>query len=410
MGYEFYLPRIDKLYLDKYGNFIVEKGISAKYPKAPTKNDALLEIATINLPPFLYTPQNASITLIDNRRFTMRDIGNIEDRVENLERVTSLSLLELNTQTLQIRDADGRNRFKSGFFVDDFKNYSLIDRPLSSIQINPTAEELIPIISRNSLKSQIALTENIIPQSLDFTDNADLLDPNIQKTGDSITLAYDEIDWIEQPIATTTENVNPFNVVVYTGNIELNPAVDTWVRTIQLPDRSIRTSTNRSRTLTQNLTSSINLNLGTAQIQGQTTNVRVGRQDGGVLTRTSTRTTTRNRNLSASSSSFDSSTTVDTISFDDISIRNEHISSSDETFMRSRNTEFLISNLKPSTRFYQFLDGNSSVDFIPKLIEISNSQSLANYGTANGSFQVGETVVGTLGSASINFRVATPNL
>ena len=137
-----------------------------------------------------------------------------------------------------------------------------------------------------------------------------VVDPNVQKTGNSVTLRYDEIDWIEQPIATTVENVNPFNVVVYTGNIELNPAVDTWVRTIQLPDRSIRTSTNRSRTLTQNQTSSINLNLGTAQIQGQTTNVRVGRQDGGVLTRTSTRTTTRNRNLSASSSSFDSSTTV----------------------------------------------------------------------------------------------------
>jgi len=414
LGYEYYLPRIDKLYLDRYGSFIVEKGVSSKYPKAPTKNDALLEIATINLPPFLYTPQNASITLIDNRRFTMRDIGNIEDRVENLERITSLSLLELNTQTLQIRDADGRNRFKSGFFVDDFKNYSLIDRPLSSIQINPTAEELIPIISRNSIKSQIVLSDNITPQSVDFTDNADLLDPNVQKTGNSVTLRYDEIDWIEQPIATTVENVNPFNVVVYTGNIELNPAVDTWVRTIQLPDRSIRTSTNRSRTLTQNLTSSINLNLGTAQIQGQTTNVRVGRQDGGVLTRTSTRTTTRNRNLSASSSSFDSSTTVDTISFDDISIRNEHISSSDETFMRSRNTEFLISNLKPSTRFYQFLDGNSGVDFIPKLIEISNSTSLENYGTAEGSFQIGETVVGSAIGAggigpSISFRVATPN-
>ena len=169
VGYEYYLPRIDKLYIDKYGTFIVEKGISSKYPKAPTKNDALLEIASINLPPYLYVPQNASITLIDNRRFTMRDIGNIEDRVENLERITSLSLLELNTQALQIRDADGKNRFKSGFFVDDFKNYSLIDRPLSSIQINPTAEELIPIISRNSLKSQIAQIDDIIPQSLDFT-------------------------------------------------------------------------------------------------------------------------------------------------------------------------------------------------------------------------------------------------
>ena len=418
IGYEYYLPRIDKLYIDKYGTFIVEKGISSKYPKAPTKNDALLEIASINLPPYLYVPQNASISLIDNRRFTMRDIGNIEDRVENLERITSLSLLELNTQTLQIRDADGKNRFKSGFFVDDFKNYSLIDRPLSSIQINPTAEELIPIISRNSLKSQIVQIDDIVPQSLDFTSNFDLLDPNVQKTGDSVTLKYDEIDWIEQPIATTVENVNPFNVVVYTGNIELNPSVDTWVRTIQLPDRSISTSTNRSRTLTQNLTSNINLNLGTASIDGQTTNVNnlgnIGRRNINLRRTDVTRTNVRNQNLSASSSSFDSSTTVDTISFDDISIRNEHISSSDETFMRSRNTEFLISNLKPSTRFYQFLDGNSGVDFIPKLIEIANSESLATYGTANGSFVIGETVVGSAIGAggvgpSISFRVATPN-
>ena len=69
MGYDYYLPRIDKLYLDKYGTFIVEKGVSAKWPKAPVKNDDLLEIATINLPPYLYNPQNASLTLIDNKRF-----------------------------------------------------------------------------------------------------------------------------------------------------------------------------------------------------------------------------------------------------------------------------------------------------------------------------------------------------
>ena len=50
----------------------------------------------------------------------MRDIGKIEDRVENLETLTSLSLLELDTRTLQVRDADGLDRFKSGFFVDDF--------------------------------------------------------------------------------------------------------------------------------------------------------------------------------------------------------------------------------------------------------------------------------------------------
>ena len=42
----------------------------------------------------------------------MRDIGLIEDRIENLERVTTLSLLEVNTE-LHIRDTEGIDRFKS---------------------------------------------------------------------------------------------------------------------------------------------------------------------------------------------------------------------------------------------------------------------------------------------------------
>ena len=48
----------------------------------------------------------------DNVRFTMKDIGKLEDRIANLETTTSLSLLELDTKTLQIQDADGLSRFK----------------------------------------------------------------------------------------------------------------------------------------------------------------------------------------------------------------------------------------------------------------------------------------------------------
>ena len=415
IGYDYYLARIDKLYLNKYGQFIVEKGISSRFPKAPIKNDALLEIATINLPPYLYNPQDASLSLVDNRRYTMRDIGDIEDRVENLEEVTTLSLLELNTQSLQIQDADGRDRFKSGFFVDPFKDTSLIDGQLSSVEINPVANELTPIIARNSLKSQIAPSASITDQNLDLTDNFELLDPNVQKTGQSVTLKYDEIDWIEQPFATTVENVNPFNVVSYTGTVQLNPEVDTWVRTIQLPDRNIRVTTNRSRSITQNLTSRIRLNLGEARF----TNTRRETRGWGNNSRTRTIWTNREvERLRARSRSVSTATNVDTISFDDVNTRNELRSTTDETFMRSRNTEFRVSNLKPFTRFYQFLDGNSGVDFTPKLIEIANSSSLANSGTQGGTFEVGETVIGSIqtnfsgafGPTNfISFRVATSN-
>ena len=81
-----------------------------------------MDIATIELPAYLYDTDDAVIKVIDNRRYTMRDIGDLEDRIETLEITTSLSLLELDTKTFQVRDIDNLDRFKSGFFVDDFKD------------------------------------------------------------------------------------------------------------------------------------------------------------------------------------------------------------------------------------------------------------------------------------------------
>jgi len=410
LGYEYYLPRIDKVYLDKTGNFILEKGISSRDPKAPDKNDAVMEIATIKLPPYLYNPANATVTLMDNRRYTMRDIGLIEDRVENLERVTSLSLLEVNTQTLQIQDADGNNRFKSGFFVDDFKNYTFINRGLSSIRVNTAANELTPIVSRNSLKSQITPATSIIDEDLDLSVNFPLLDPNVVKTGKAVTLKYESIGWIEQAFATTVENVNPFNVIVYNGDVKLSPEIDNWVRTVQLPDKNIKITLNSSRTVTQNLTRNIavvrnpiNTNTSSRSITDVSL---VGRGLSGDEIRRLQNTTVVtgvNRSTSTSTQTSTNSSTSTTESFNTVSntdtaIRNVLVSSSNESFMRSRNTQFSASNVKPSTQFYQFLDGNSGVDFIPKLIEIRD---------VTKAFAVGETVIGSSGGNNlISFRVA----
>ena len=410
IGYDYYLPRIDKLYLDKFGKFILEKGVSARDPKAPNKNDAVMEIATINLPPYLYNPSDAVLSTVDNRRYTMRDIGLIEDRVENLERVTSLSLLEINTQTLQIQDSEGRDRFKSGFFVDDFKNYSLINKQLSNIRVNIVANELTPVSSRNSLKSQIAPAVAVNDEDLDLSENFELLDPNIQKTGNCVTLKYESIGWIEQAFATIVENVNPFNVIVYTGTVKLSPEIDTWVRTIQLPDKNISVTLNSSRTVVRNLTN--NVSITAAPIRTSSSNTvnlpAIFGQGNRVESRGSSTSTSESTSTSISRST-SSSTSFNTTSNTDVTNRNFLISSSNESFMRSRNTEFSASNLKPSTRFYQFLDGNSGVDFIPKLIEVANDSTLANYG-ASGSFSVGETVIGTFGGNNlISFRVATPN-
>jgi len=410
IGYEYYLPRIDKLYLDKFGKFILEKGISSRDPKAPNKNDAVMEIATIKLPPYLYNPSDAILSLVDNRRYTMRDIGLIEDRVENLERVTSLSLLEINTQTLQIQDSEGKNRFKSGFFVDDFKNYALINKRLSNIRVNTVANELTPITSRNSLKSQIAPATAVTDEDLDLSDNFELLDPNIQKTGNAVTLKYESIGWIEQAFATTVENVNPFNVIVYNGDLKLSPEIDTWVRTIRLPNKNITITVNSTRTLERNLVSNSFVTLTPIQTTSSSTVNLPQLRGGGTRTRTVSVVNTQSSSTATNTTS-DTTQSIDedTTSNTDTDIRNVLISSSRETFMRSRNTQFSASNLKPGTQFYQFLDGNSGVDFIPKLLEIANDSTLVNYG-ASGAFTVGETVIGTSnGNNLISFRIANSN-
>ena len=378
LGYNYYLPRIDKVYLNKLGEFYVEKGIPSSSPKAPVLADAVMELGTIFIPAYLYSTRDVRLSLVDNRRYTMRDIGKIENRVENLEKVTSLSLLELNTATLQIQDANNLNRFRTGFFVDDFRNSDRINTGVSLVEVDRESRTLTPIISKNSLANQLIPATQITDENLDLSTNFTLLDNNVQKTGNAVTLKYESIDWIEQPLATRVENVNPFHVVVYSGKISLSPQRDSWVRTVQLADRTVFVT--NTRTDVQESQQEFTQLVANPNLRGQT------------FVNTSQRLSTA------------TSQEVSTL----LSL-NGLASTKPESFMRSRNVEFSAVNLRPTERYYQFLDGNSGVHFIPKLLEIATDSNLSNYGSS-GAFVVGETVIGTYdGKNIISFRVAKSN-
>ena len=239
LGYSYFLPRIDKLILapgEGYeGDFAVVKGTSSKDPQEPSLLDGSMHIATIKLPAYLYDPNDAEIILVDNKRYTMRDIGRLEDRIENLEIVTSLNLLELDTKTLQIKDTTG-DRFKSGFFVDDFKDTLRFDlnNQDNTMNVDTISQEMIVPIDQYSNKPLLGVSESIDVTSADFSQNLTLLDTNVQKTGDLITLAYTEVKSdIGNEQASQVENVNPYEVVVRQGRVLLNPESDNWTRVIE---------------------------------------------------------------------------------------------------------------------------------------------------------------------------------
>ena len=53
---------------------------------------------------FMMQRREVNITFRANKRFTMKDIGVLENRIESLEETTSLSLLESKTESLVITD------------------------------------------------------------------------------------------------------------------------------------------------------------------------------------------------------------------------------------------------------------------------------------------------------------------
>ena len=224
--YKFYLPRIDKLTLNSNGIFDLILGEPSEVPVIPKISDEVLDIATVINSAYVFdVKKDIQIILTDNKRYTMSNLRDMEHRITNLEYYTTLSLLETSTKNLLIEDSQGFNRFKCGFFVDNFSTYntSSTSDPLFRAEIKNNT--LIPRKNKNEINLNLDATTNI------------------RTTGKHITLDYVEVIQQKQPFASRIVNVNPFNIVTWQGRLELNPNIDTW--TVNVPEDQFIADVNR---------------------------------------------------------------------------------------------------------------------------------------------------------------------
>ena len=435
LSYEYYLPRIDRLFLTKEGSFIVNKGVPSLQPKLPNSLDSCLEIATIRLPAYLNRAENASTSLVQHKRYTMKDISRLENRLSNVEYYTSLSLLETDTQNLTIRDATTKlDRFKCGFFVDNFRSYNggeIRNRDYKA-SVDDANGLLRPTHYTTSIdlllgsEAVIGIGQTSNPDA-DLRFVSDLGSPNIKRVGDIVCLNYSEVEYVKNQFATRSENVNPFNVINWIGSIQLNPSSDTWIET-RKTERTydIEGSYDASMAL-----ANADSNTGLSPIDWNSwettwTGSNVSSSSSGpVFTGSSTESFTIDpgggrrlvTDVTVTQNNFQTTTntTVTTTTnqsrqgiqlgvterFDSTNLGDKIISREIITTMRSRNIEIISKRLKPSSRVYAFFDNVDMTSYVvPKLIEVSMS---------SGTFVSGETIVGSLGSKTIRFRLATQN-
>ena len=413
--YAWYLPRIDKLYLSHDGRLIISKGVSGYYLIPPPRVENAMLLANIEYKPYVFDPErDILITTEVIRRYTMKDIGDLEQRLTHVEYYTSLSMLESQAENTKTYDENGFDRLKNGYVVDDFTDHTTGDilHPDYKCSLDFKEGQLRPQHYTTNIGLQYNATDST----------------NIVKTeGNVLMLPYEDVALITQPYASRTENVNPFNVFTFIGRIDLTPASDDWIDIERVPARVENiegdfSSVSQDMGVDQNGFAPVQWGSWQTNWTGETLQSTsrnrsasgtfgVGRQLGSLghgqrrqgLFYLHERRTFRVVNNQARQGI--RSRVVPKI--ERRSLGDSVLSRSAIPWIRSRNIGFNVDRLKPRTRMYAFFDGVDVTNYItPKVIElIKNSATDAR--TNETPFVVGETVLGE--TSGCQLKVIAPD-
>ena len=121
-------PRTDKLFLTHDNKLQLLKGNSSEDPQPPDNMQNAMCLATLKHRAYMFEPErDSTINQEIIKRYTMKDIGDMEKRLTNVEYYTALSLLEVKAENTASYDENGFDRLKNGFVVDDFTDHKIGD-------------------------------------------------------------------------------------------------------------------------------------------------------------------------------------------------------------------------------------------------------------------------------------------
>lgn len=382
-----YLPRVDNVLVNSAGQFYIDEGSPAVNPVAPAIPKDAMNLYSLYVPAYTYSTDDIVPTFIDNKRYTMRDIGNIEKRVSNIEYYTSLSLLERSAQDKQILTAGGLQRYKNGIIVDSFFGHNIGDVTNAGYKcsVDSMNGELLPYYTTELVDLKV--------------DAATKTNSALSNNNNTTSIAYTDEKIIEQTYATANaESVNPFNMTMWNGSVELSPSSDEWKSTVVRPDVIVNDN-NAYDAIAYSAQASGLLGYhwnewevnwtGTSVNQGK---LHAARAPDGVIRRKTTTTI-------SSTSVRDGTRTTLSYTDNKESLGEKVVDISYIPFIRSRQIYFSATRLKPNTRVYPFFDGVDISDYtvsVPLIdvVQFKNQTDSTVYdGVAAGSLGITPTAI-----------------
>lgn len=326
VDYNYYLPRIDKVYIDKEGKFGVKEGVPGDDPDTPNGKANTMTLYELHIPAYTFDARKVKVNDKQVRGYTMEDIENIEERVNTLEYYSALNQLEQDSKDRGIYDNEGFEKTKNGILVDNFvgHNVSAVNHPEYRCSIDRGKQELRAPFS----------SSNIDLESKE--DSTDLLTNNIREHEHIYTLDYDTEEFINQPFASEHMSVNPYNITTWSGTMSLQPNTDNWTDTERAPD--VQVNLNGENNNWEELEDAF----GTQWNDWQ--ELWTGREESGSTTTTRTVEGRSGERLNVESETIRRR------------IGDRVIDTSIVPWMRSRDIDFLAHGMKPNTTLSAYFD------------------------------------------------------
>lgn len=372
----YFVDRWDRVVYYKNGEIKYVYGVPGitRYPDVPV--DAM-SLATLIVP--AYTREAAYVKYVkdDNRRYTMRDIGQLERRIENLEYYTTLTMRELETKDMKITDTAGLDRFKSGFFVSDFSDFGVFSPFDGGFQAT--------LIPEKNMLGAMEYSESI---GLKLNRNSST---NYVVKGGKVFLPYSHVVEIEQPYATTTESINPYLIIKWNPQMTMAPASDSWMETKWEP--TVTNVTNLTKTQTRDV---VENNWRVQRVsQSQIASQFAGWSQIGPT----------NRNISTLVNYRESVTSV-TQTHERKFTR--FLGNSIIPYMRSRVIRFTVKGAKPNTRYWATFDATDVNQWCRPVNGQWGAALISdNMGTVEGEFELPPN---TFSSGTKTFALADVNV
>lgn len=232
LSLEYYLPRIDKLVLSKDKEFRIVKGRSSPQPVPPADLDDAMTLYTIFLPPYVADLNEVRLRYQDNRRYTMKDISQIDKRLEKVEFFTSLNNIENIALNDQTEYEDGTQKEKYGIVGENFRNFNIADYRSPDFFVSLSNGFMLPAQKTTPVAFKVSSTSTA----------------KVNKK--TISLNYTEIPAITQGLCSDKGvSVQPFLFGQFNGTVALTPETDFWIsetlkpEVISVPERIIEHTT-----------------------------------------------------------------------------------------------------------------------------------------------------------------------